>query len=79
MDKKKELNTDVVDMIMGEEKKKEDRNVIITGAELEKYFGPEAPVDEMKGQILALLDEWKERQPSELDKGKTEKTADIEK
>ena len=79
LDKKKELNTDVVDMIMGEEKKKEDRNVIITGAELEKYFGPEAPVDEMKGQILALLDEWKERQPSELDKGKTEKTADIEK
>ena len=53
--------------------------MIITGAELEKYFGPEAPVDEMKGQILALLDEWKERQPSELDKGNTEKTADIEK
>ena len=79
LDKKKELNTDVVDMIMGEEKKKEDRNVIITGAELEKYFGPEAAPGDMKEQILSLLDEWKERQPPELDKGKTEKTADIEK
>ena len=79
MDKKKELNTDVVDMIMGEEKKKEDRNVIITGAELEKYFGPEAVPGDMKEQILSLLDEWKEKQPPALDKGKTEKTADIEK
>lgn len=79
LDKKKELNTDVVDTIMGEEKKKEDRNVIITGAELEKYFGPEAAPGEMKEQILSLLDEWKEKQPPELDKGKTEKTADIEK
>lgn len=79
LDKKKELNTDVVDMIMGEEKKKEDRNVIITGAELEKYFGPEAAPGDMKEQILSLLDEWKEKQPPELDKGKTEKTADIEK
>lgn len=79
LDKKKELNTDVVDMIMGEEKKKEDRNVIITGAELEKYFGPEAAPDDMKEQILSLLDEWKEKQPPELDKGKMEKTADIEK
>lgn len=33
----------------------------------------------MKGQIMALLDEWKEKQPPELVKGKTEKTADIEK
>lgn len=79
LDKKKELNTDVIDTIMGEEKKKEDRNVIITGAELEKYFGPEAAPGEMKEQILSLLDEWKEKQPPELDKGKTEKTADIEK
>jgi len=79
LDKKKELNTDVVDTIMGEEKKKEDRNVIITGAELEKYFGPEAAPGEMKDQILALLDDWKEKQPPELDKGKAEKAADIEK
>lgn len=79
LDKKKKLNTDVIDMIMGEEKKKEDRNVIITGAELEKYFGLEATPGEMKEQIIALLDEWKEKQPPELDKGKAEKTADIEK
>lgn len=79
LDMKKELKPDVIDAIMGEEKKKEDRNVIITGAELEKYFGPEAAPDEMKGQIMALLDEWKEKQPPELVKGKTEKTADIEK
>ncbi|WP_102412525.1 ParB/RepB/Spo0J family partition protein [Beduinella massiliensis] len=77
LDKKKELNTDVVDTILSEVKKKEDRNVIITGAELEKYFGPEAPVDEMKGQILALLDEWKEKQPPELGKG--DKKVDMEK
>ena len=57
------LTPEVVSAIMGEEKKKEDRNVIITGAELEKYFGPEAPVDEMKGQILALLDEWNKPKP----------------
>ena len=79
LDKKKELKPDVIDAIMGEDKKKEDRNVIITGAELEKYFGPEAPVDDMKGQIMALLDEWKEKQPPELDKAKTEKTVGIEK
>ena len=79
LDKKKELNTDVVVMIMGEEKKKEDRNVTITGAELEKYFGPEATPGEMKEQILSLLDECEEKQPPELDKGKAEKSAAIEK
>ena len=53
---------------MSEEKKKEDRDVIITGAELEKYFGKEATPRQMKDQIVALLDEWKEKQPPELDK-----------
>ena len=77
LDKKKELNPDVIDSIMGEEKKKEDRNVIITGAELEKYFGPEATPRQMKEQIVALLDEWKEKQPPELGKG--EKKVDMEK
>ena len=74
LDKNKELKPDVIDAIMGEEKKKEDRNVIITGAELEKYFGLEATPGEMKEQIIALLDEWKEKQPPEL--GKPEKKAD---
>ena len=77
LDKKKELNPDVIDSIMGEEKKKEDRNVIITGAELEKYFGPEATPRQMKEQIVALLDEWKEKQPPELGKGA--KKVDMEK
>lgn len=77
LDKKKELNPDVIDSIMGEEKKKEDRNVIITGAELEKYFGPEATPRQMKEQIVALLDEWKEKQPPELGKG--DKKVDMEK
>lgn len=79
LDKNKELKPDVIDAIMGEEKKKEDRNVIITGAELEKYFGPEAAPGDMKEQIMSLLNEWKEKQPPELDKGKADKTADIEK
>ena len=77
LDKKKELNPDVIDSIMGEEKEKEDRNVIITGAELEKYFGPEATPRQMKEQIVALLDEWKEKQPPELGKG--DKKVDMEK
>ena len=51
--------------------------MIITAAELDKYFGPEAQPQDMKERIIALLDEWKEKQPPEL--GKTEKTADKEK
>ena len=62
---------------MSEEKKKEDRDVIITGAELEKYFGKEATPRQMKDQIVALLDEWKEKQPPEL--AKPDKKMDMEK
>ena len=62
---------------MSEEKKKEDRDVIITGAELEKYFGKEATPRQMKDQIVALLDEWKEKQPPEL--AKPDKKKDMEK
>ena len=39
LDKEGKLNPDVIDGILSQEKKKEDRNVIINGAELEKYFG----------------------------------------
>ena len=67
----------MIDAILSEEKKKEDRDVIITGAELEKYFGKEATPRQMKDQIVALLDEWKEKQPPELDKDV--KKADMEK
>ena len=44
------------------------------GKELEKYFGKDKSPREMKDTILALLDEWKEKQPPEL--GKPEKKAD---
>ena len=40
----------------------------------EKYFGKDKSPREMKDTILALLDEWKEKQPPEL--GKPEKKAD---
>lgn len=59
------------------EKKKEDRGVIISMAELEKYFGKEVTPVKMKEQIMSLLDEWKEKQPPELKK--PEKKADLEK
>ena len=40
--------------------------MIITGAELEKFFGKEATPRQMKDQIMTLLEDWKERQPPEL-------------
>ena len=65
LDKDGKLNGDVIDGILSE-KKKEDRGVIISTAELEKYFGKEATPAKMKEQIMTLLDEWKEKQPPEL-------------
>ena len=65
LDKEGKLNGDVIDGILSE-KKKEDRGVIISMAELEKYFGKEATPAKMKEQIMTLLDEWKEKQPPEL-------------
>ena len=77
LDKDNKLNPDAIDAILSEEKKKEDISVIISGAELEKYFGKEATPRQMKDQIMALLDGWKEKQPPELGKG--EKKVDMEK
>ena len=54
-----------------------DRDVIITGAELEKFFGKEATPRQMKDQIMTLLEDWKERQPPEL--AKPDKKMDMEK
>ena len=68
LDKEGKLNPDVIDGILSQEKKKEDRNVIINGAELEKYFGKDKSPREMKDQIIALLDDWKAKQPPELAK-----------
>jgi len=73
LDKEGKLNGDVIDGILSEEKREVDK-VIINSAELEKYFGKDKSPREMKDTILALLDEWKEKQPPEL--GKPEKHAD---
>ena len=55
------LNGDVIDGIMMEDKKEVDK-VILTGAELGKYFGKETTPREMKDQIIKLLDDWKGQQ-----------------
>ena len=61
LDQKGILNGDVIDGIMMEDKKEVDK-VILTGAELSKYFGKEATPREMKDQIIKLLDDWKGQQ-----------------
>jgi len=64
LDEKNLLNGDVIDQILCEEKK-EVGQVIISTSELNKYFGEDKTPRQMKDQILALLDEWKEKQPPE--------------
>jgi len=76
LDKEGKLTGDVIDGILSE-KKKEDRGVIISTAELEKYFGKEVLPGQMKDQIMALLDDWKAKQPPE--RTAPEKKADKEK
>ena len=61
LDEKKLLNGDVIDGIMMEDKNEVDK-VILTGAELSKYFGKETTPREMKDQIIKLLDDWKGQQ-----------------
>ena len=73
LDQKNLLNGDVIDQILSEEKK-EVNQVIISEAELNKYFGEDKTPRQMKEQILALLDEWKEKQPPE--KNVPEQTAE---
>lgn len=51
LDKEGKLNGDVIDGILSEQKK-EDRGVIISTAELEKYFGKEVTPAKMKEQII---------------------------
>lgn len=51
----------MLDGIMMEDKKEVDK-VILTGAELGKYFGKETTPREMKDQIIKLLDDWKGQQ-----------------
>ena len=64
LDRDGKLNPDIIDGILSQEKKEVDK-VILTGAELSKYFGKEVTPRQMKDQIIALLDEWKEKQPPE--------------
>ena len=75
LDKDGKLNGDVIDGILSE-KKKEDRGVIISTAELEKYFGKEVTPAKMKEQIMELLDDWKQKQPQELVKAPKSKEKD---
>lgn len=63
------LNTDVIDGIMMEDKKEVDK-VILSGAELNQYFGKEVTPREMKETIMKLLDDWKEQQPALTKPGK---------
>ena len=67
LDQAGKLTGDIIDGILSEEKKEVDR-VIITTDELNKYFGREVTPRQMKDQIMALLDDWKEKQPPALDK-----------
>ncbi|MDO4288177.1 MAG: ParB/RepB/Spo0J family partition protein [Eubacterium sp.] len=76
LDKEGLLNGDVIDGILSEEKK-EERGVIISMAELSKYFGKEVTPAKMKEQIMTLLDDWKEKQPPEL--AKPDKKKELEK
>lgn len=76
LDKEGRLNGDAIDGILSKQKKEVDK-VIISTAELNNYFGKDKTPREMKDQILALLDDWKSKQPPEL--GKPEKQADLEK
>ena len=75
LDKEGKLNGDVIDGILSEQKK-EDRGVIISTAELEKYFGKEVTPAKMKEQIMSLLDDWKEKQPPELAKAPKKQALD---
>lgn len=61
LDRDGKLNPDVIDGILSEQKKEVDK-VILSTAELSKYFGKEITPRQMKDQIIALLDEWKEKQ-----------------
>ena len=74
LESKKLLTGDAIDAILSDEKKKEVDKVIINSAELNKYFGDTATPRQMKDQIIALLEEWKAKQPPE--KGKPPKSAE---
>ena len=77
LDQAGELNHDKIDGILSQPKKEVEDKVIITTAELEKFFGKGTEAREMKDKILELLGDWKAKQPPEL--GKAEKKVEKEK
>ena len=56
LDGKNQLTSDIIDGILSEEKKEEIK-VIISGKELEQYFGKDKTPQQMKEHIMKLLDE----------------------
>lgn len=75
LDKEGQLNADVIDGILLEEKK-EVANVILSAQELGQYFGKDATPREMKDTILKLLEDNKAQQK---DIAKPQKKAEQEK
>jgi len=61
LDSKGQLTGDVIDGILCEQKKEVDK-VIISGEELNKYFGKDKTPQQMKEQIIKLLDDWSGKQ-----------------
>ena len=57
LDQKGQLNGDIIDGILCEQKKEVDK-VILTTDELSKYFGNDKTPRDMKNQIITLLNEW---------------------
>ena len=61
LDVKGQLNGDIIDGILGEQKKEVDK-VIISTQELGQYFGKDKTPREMKEQIITLLEDWAGKQ-----------------
>jgi len=73
LDQKGNLNPDMIDGILMEEKKEVDK-VILSSKELAPFFGNDKTPREMKDTILKLLEENKAKNPPELGKDKQAKT-----
>lgn len=60
----------MINAVLSLEKKKEDFDVIISSAELAKFFCKDKMPREMKNQIMAMLEDGKDKHPPpELGKG----------
>jgi len=68
-DEKGNLNPDMIDGILMEEKKEVDK-VILSSKELSQYLGNDKTPRQMKDTILKLLEEHKAKNPPELGKDK---------